>query len=125
MAFIHRSARMPNLSAPFAREEHPWQPAYTRNTGRPESGSLTELTHADRIAIMGRLAASIPHEVNQPIAAMVKNAQAALRLHKTRGATFQFTVGTGGLIDTQSVADASHTIKGDRASGLKSSSRPL
>lgn len=29
--------------------------------------------------------------------------------NKTRDATFQFTVGTGGLIDTQSVAAASHT----------------
>jgi C4-dicarboxylate-specific signal transduction histidine kinase len=38
-----------------------------------------ELAHAHRIAMMGQLTASIPHEVNQPIAAMVTNAQAALR----------------------------------------------
>jgi C4-dicarboxylate-specific signal transduction histidine kinase len=38
-----------------------------------------ELAHANRVATMGQLAASIAHEVNQPIAAAVTNAQAALR----------------------------------------------
>jgi C4-dicarboxylate-specific signal transduction histidine kinase len=38
-----------------------------------------ELAHANRVATMGYLAASIVHEVKQPIAAMVTNAQAALR----------------------------------------------
>jgi PAS domain S-box-containing protein len=37
------------------------------------------LAHANRITTMGQLTASIAHEVNQPIAAMVTNAQAALR----------------------------------------------
>jgi len=81
------------LSIPITTEEHvrsprqkrgrkcsAQQPTYGRDTERQESGSLTELTHADRIATIGRLAASIPHEVNQPITAMVTNAQAALRL---------------------------------------------
>ena len=39
----------------------------------------TQLTHANRVATMGQLTASIAHEVNQPIAATVANAQAALR----------------------------------------------
>ncbi|MFS8975393.1 AAA family ATPase [Cupriavidus necator] len=39
----------------------------------------TELAHANRVATMGQLTASIAHEVNQPIAATVTNAQAALR----------------------------------------------
>ena len=39
----------------------------------------TELAHANRVATMGQLTASIAHEVNQPIAATVINAQAALR----------------------------------------------
>ena len=39
----------------------------------------TELAHANRVATMGQLAASIAHEVNQPIAATVTNAQAGLR----------------------------------------------
>jgi PAS domain S-box-containing protein len=38
-----------------------------------------ELAHANRFATMGQLTASIAHEVNQPIAATVTNAQAALR----------------------------------------------
>ena len=37
------------------------------------------LAHANRVATMGQLTASIAHEVNQPIAAVVTNAQAALR----------------------------------------------
>jgi signal transduction histidine kinase len=38
-----------------------------------------ELAHANRVATMGQLTASIAHEVRQPIAATVTNAQAALR----------------------------------------------
>lgn len=38
-----------------------------------------KLAHANRVATMGHLTASIAHEVNQPIAAVVMNAQAALR----------------------------------------------
>ncbi len=37
-----------------------------------------ELAHANRVATMGQLTASIAHEVKQPIAAAVSNAQAAL-----------------------------------------------
>jgi PAS domain S-box-containing protein len=37
-----------------------------------------ELAHANRVATMGQLTASIAHEVNQPIAAAVINAEAAL-----------------------------------------------
>src|SRR5258705_10297636 len=37
------------------------------------------LAHANRVATMGQLTASITHEVNQPITAAVTNAQAALR----------------------------------------------
>jgi PAS domain S-box-containing protein len=39
----------------------------------------TELAHANRVATMGQLTASIAHEVNQPLAASVTSAQAALR----------------------------------------------
>ncbi|NUT78734.1 AAA family ATPase [Pseudomonas sp. C1C7] len=39
----------------------------------------TELAHANRVATMGQLAASIAHEVSQPIAATMMNAQAAVR----------------------------------------------
>jgi C4-dicarboxylate-specific signal transduction histidine kinase len=43
-----------------------------------------ELAHVNRVATMGQLTASIAHEVNQPIAATVINAQAALRLLGSR-----------------------------------------
>ncbi len=38
-----------------------------------------ELAHANRVATMGQLTASIAHEVNQPIAAALLNAQGAIR----------------------------------------------
>ena len=39
----------------------------------------TELAHVNRVTTMGQLAASIAHEINQPVAATVANAHAALR----------------------------------------------
>jgi PAS domain S-box-containing protein len=39
----------------------------------------TELAHVNRVTTLGELAASIAHEVNQPIAAVVTNASAGLR----------------------------------------------
>jgi C4-dicarboxylate-specific signal transduction histidine kinase len=45
-----------------------------------QQGQLqTELAHANRVATMGHLSASTAHEVKQPIASMIINAQAALR----------------------------------------------
>jgi C4-dicarboxylate-specific signal transduction histidine kinase len=38
-----------------------------------------ELAHANRVATMGQLTASIAHEVNQPLAAIIANAEACLR----------------------------------------------
>jgi len=43
-----------------------------------------DLAHVNRVATMGQLTASIAHEVNQPIAAAVINAQAALRWLETK-----------------------------------------
>ena len=43
-----------------------------------------ELVHISRVTTLGELAASIAHEVNQPIAAAVTNAQAALRWLNTQ-----------------------------------------
>jgi C4-dicarboxylate-specific signal transduction histidine kinase len=40
----------------------------------------TEPVHANRVAILGQLSASIAHEINQPISAVVTNAETALRL---------------------------------------------
>ena len=41
--------------------------------------TMSELTHVNRVATVGQLSASIAHEVNQPLAAMLANAEAALR----------------------------------------------
>jgi PAS domain S-box-containing protein len=43
-----------------------------------------ELAHATRVATMGQLTASIAHEVNQPVAAVVIGAEAALRWLRAR-----------------------------------------
>src|SRR5262249_51500109 len=40
----------------------------------------TELAHVGRVTTMGELAASIAHEVNQPLVGVVTNASASLRL---------------------------------------------
>src|SRR5271166_6616668 len=53
--------------------------AEARDTERRYRETQTQLAHANRVATMGQLTASIAHEVNQPIAATVTNAQAGLR----------------------------------------------
>jgi two-component system, LuxR family, sensor kinase FixL len=44
-----------------------------------------ELAHALRVTTLGELSASFAHEINQPLAAIVTNAQATVRLLKRRG----------------------------------------
>jgi PAS domain S-box-containing protein len=53
--------------------------AEARESERRYRETLMELTHANRLTSMGQLTASIAHEVNQPVAATVLNAEAALR----------------------------------------------
>jgi PAS domain S-box-containing protein len=53
--------------------------AEAREVDRRYREMQIELAHANRVATMGQLTASITHEVNQPIAATVTNAAAALR----------------------------------------------
>jgi C4-dicarboxylate-specific signal transduction histidine kinase len=70
------------IATAFAKRFHP-------NPSRPEEPARdseprchetqTELAHANRVAILGQLSASIAHEVIQPIGATVTNAEAALR----------------------------------------------
>jgi len=50
-----------------------------RENERRYSEIQIALAHANRVATMGQLSASIAHEVNQPITAVVTHAQAALR----------------------------------------------
>ena len=55
--------------------------AESREHERRYREALMELAHANRITTIGQPTASIAHEVNQPFAAAVTNAQAALRWH--------------------------------------------
>ena len=41
--------------------------------------TMSELTHVNRVATVGQLSASITHEVSQPLATMLANAEGALR----------------------------------------------
>ena len=63
-----------------------------------------ELAHANRVASMGQLTASIAHEVRQPLAASLSNAQAALRWLSARPANLEEARQALGRI----VRDASH-----------------
>jgi C4-dicarboxylate-specific signal transduction histidine kinase len=53
--------------------------AGARESERRYRETQMQLAHANRVATIGQLTASIAHEVNQPICATVANAQAALR----------------------------------------------
>ncbi|HET7085424.1 MAG TPA: two-component regulator propeller domain-containing protein [Rhizomicrobium sp.] len=53
--------------------------ARDREIERRQHESRMELAHANRLATLGQLTASIAHEVNQPLSGVLMNAQAALR----------------------------------------------
>jgi C4-dicarboxylate-specific signal transduction histidine kinase len=59
--------------------EHKRAEAEALENDRRYSEMQVELAHANRVSTMGQLAASIAHEVSQPFAAMVTNADATLR----------------------------------------------
>jgi C4-dicarboxylate-specific signal transduction histidine kinase len=54
----------------------PWKAAFENNPTMREA--QTELAHANRVATMGQLTASIAHEVSQPVATARNNVSAAL-----------------------------------------------
>jgi PAS domain S-box-containing protein len=65
-----------------------------------------EMAHLGRVATMGELAASLAHELNQPLTAIMSNAQAALRLT------------AGDLLDLDEVRDIlSDIVSDDRRAG--------
>jgi C4-dicarboxylate-specific signal transduction histidine kinase len=51
-----------------------------RRTEQESAGVREQLAHIDRLTAMGKVSASIAHEMNQPLCAIVSNAQAAARL---------------------------------------------
>jgi two-component system sensor kinase FixL len=48
-----------------------------------------ELAHVARVSLMGELAASLAHELNQPLTAILSNAQAALRFMSSKPADLE------------------------------------
>ena len=74
-----------------------------------------ELARVNRITTVGELSTSIAHEVNQPLDAIVSNAQAAMRLLRQSPT------------DTEEVAAALHDIAndGNRAAGILNRVRSL
>jgi PAS domain S-box-containing protein len=57
------------------RKRAEWE---ARESERRYHEAQMELAHANRVATLGQLSASIAHEINQPVAAAVNNASAAL-----------------------------------------------
>jgi PAS domain S-box-containing protein len=49
----------------------------SREADEEQQRSTTQLAHAARVAMIGELAASVAHELNQPLAAILANAEAA------------------------------------------------
>ena len=68
-----RGANFERTSAPGL------SPDRARRFDASESDAEAELAHANRVATMGELTASIAHEVNQPLAALLTNAETAVR----------------------------------------------
>jgi len=54
----------------------------------------TALAHASRVATLGEMSASIAHEVNQPLAAIVANGHACLRLLRCEAPDLNYVRGT-------------------------------
>jgi PAS domain S-box-containing protein len=71
----------PNQAVAFVVDlsERKQAEAVARESDQRHREMQMELAHANRLAIMGQLTASIAHEVTQPIAATMTNAHAALR----------------------------------------------
>jgi C4-dicarboxylate-specific signal transduction histidine kinase len=73
----------PNLPPDIIPDKTTWAWAPAEAAGCDSEQPCHEIqaeAHANRIAILGQLSMSIAHEINQPISAVVTNAQVALRL---------------------------------------------
>jgi predicted ATPase/signal transduction histidine kinase len=65
------------LTAEIAERQRAEEALHQKETSLREA--QTELAHVSRLTTMGEMAASIAHELNQPLAGMVTNANASLR----------------------------------------------
>ena len=91
--FPRESALAPNCEAPDHRQSDGSAKqvlgASTDITRRKETElelqeQRAELAHVARVSMMGELAASLAHELNQPLTAILSNAQAALRFMSSK-----------------------------------------
>ena len=85
------------------------------------SEAQAELAHVTRVTTLGEVTASFAHEVNQPLAAIVNNANACLGL-LPRGATTSTKCGTHWLTSSSDAERASAII--ERVRGLAKRSPP-
>jgi len=60
-----------------------------RRAERAAAQQRDELAHLSRVAMLGELSGSLAHEINQPLAAILSNAQAALRFLAREPAVLQ------------------------------------
>jgi PAS domain S-box-containing protein len=93
-----------------------------RESERRNSEMQAELAHANRVATVGQLSASIAHEVTQPMAAAAANAHAALRWLKRQPPNVEEALLTIDEI-TNNTARASEIIGRIRALVMKAPQR--
>jgi C4-dicarboxylate-specific signal transduction histidine kinase len=78
-AMVSMCSSAPDIHDCAARKAPPLQESCLREGDEQFRQMQTVLAHANRVTTIGQLAASIPHELSQPITAMTTNAAAALR----------------------------------------------
>jgi len=78
-ALGEKNTELERAAAELARARDTLEAEVVRRTDELMATNL-RLTHMNRVASMSELAASIAHELNQPLAAILSNAQAARRL---------------------------------------------
>ncbi|MDI3286644.1 response regulator [Polyangium sp. 15x6] len=78
-ALAEKNAELERVAAELARARDTLEAEVVRRTDELMATNQ-RLTHMNRVAAMSELAASIAHELNQPLAAILSNAQAARRL---------------------------------------------
>ena len=103
-----------------------WQAATNALIAREEAlhRSQAQLAHVTRVTMLGELAASIAHEVNQPLAAIATNGEASLRwLNRPQPDLGEARAAIGSLLEA--AGRASEVIRRIRALARRSDPRHL